>query len=85
MGRKAEAEVCFQKALTNRVHRAQELTSLARFCQSRGWFQAASTNYADAIKLKPADAILRFEAGQSLGALGRHSDAAQRYLEAAQL
>src|ERR1017187_3899532 len=85
MERKSEAEDCFQKALTNRVHRAQELTSLARFCQSRGWFEAASTNYADAIKLNPSDATLRFEAGQSLGALGRHNDAAQRYAEAAQL
>jgi tetratricopeptide (TPR) repeat protein len=85
MNRKAEADDCFQKALTNRIYRVKELTVLARFCQSRGWFEAASTNYADAIKLNPSDATLRFEAGQSLGALGRHNDAAQRYAEAAQL
>src|SRR5437879_11444867 len=61
------------------------MTTLARFCQSRGWHEAAVTNYAAAIALSPADARLRVEAAQSLAALGRHADAAQRYAEAIQL
>jgi tetratricopeptide (TPR) repeat protein len=84
-GRKTEAEDCYRRALANRIHRAPELTTLARFCQSRGWFQAAATNFADAVQLNPADAMLRLEAGQSLAASGRHSEAAAEYAEAVRL
>jgi tetratricopeptide (TPR) repeat protein len=84
-GRAAEAEECYRKALKHRLRRAPELTTLARFCQSRGWLEAASTNYADAIRLNPVDGMLRLEAGQNLAALGRHSEAAQRYAEAVQV
>jgi tetratricopeptide (TPR) repeat protein len=85
MGRKDEAQKCFEKALANPIHRADEMTTLARFCQSRGWYEAAATNYASAITLSPADARLHVEAGQVLAALGRHADAAQRYAEAIRL
>jgi tetratricopeptide (TPR) repeat protein len=71
--------------LANRIHRAQELATLARFCQSRGWFEAAATNYADAIALSPSDANLRLEAGQPLAELGRHAEAARRYEEACRI
>jgi tetratricopeptide (TPR) repeat protein len=84
-GRQREAEECYRQALANRVHRADELTTLARFCQSRGWLAAACTNYAEAIELSPSDPRLRLEAGQPLAALGRHAEAAQRYAEAIQL
>jgi len=84
-GRKPEAENCYHLALVNRIHRADELTTLARFCQSRGWLEAAVTNYADAISLDPFDARLRLETGQVLSALGRHAEAAQRLAEALQL
>jgi tetratricopeptide (TPR) repeat protein len=81
-GQTAEAEACFQRALTNRIHRAGELTTLARFCQSRGWHEAAATNYLDAIKLNPMDATLRVEAGQSLAASGHHPEALAQYADA---
>jgi tetratricopeptide (TPR) repeat protein len=84
-GRAAEAEECYRRALANRLRRARDLTTLARFCQGRGWLEAASTNYADAIRLNPADATLRLEAGQNLAALGRRVEAAQRYAEAVQI
>ncbi len=84
-GRKAEAEDCYRRALANRIHRAPELATLARFCQSRGWFDAAATNFADALKLSPADPMLRLEAGQSLAAAGRHNEAAAQYAEAVRL
>jgi tetratricopeptide (TPR) repeat protein len=84
-GRQREAEECYRQALANRIHRADELTTLARFCQSRGWFEAACTNYSEAIELSPSDPRLRLEAGLPLAALGRHADAARCYKEAIQL
>jgi len=84
-GQKDQAAACFERGLTNRIHHGSELATLARFCQGRGWFQAASTNFADAITLDPSDARLRFDAGQNLAALGRHREAAARYAEAARL
>jgi tetratricopeptide (TPR) repeat protein len=92
MGRKDEAADCYQKALQNRIHRAPELATLARFCMSRGWFEAASTNYSDAIKLDPTDALLPLEAGQAhflfgteLGKSGNAAAAAREFREAARL
>jgi tetratricopeptide (TPR) repeat protein len=85
MGRPGEAAECYRKALANPIHRASELTTLARFCQSRGWFEAAGTNFAEAIELSPSDAGLRVEAGCSLAALGHHEEAARRFAEAIQL
>ena len=85
MGRKAEAEECFRKALANRIHRASELATLARFCRGRGWLEAAATNYIDALKLNPADTMLHLEAGQSMGALGRRGDAELQFAEAVRL
>jgi tetratricopeptide (TPR) repeat protein len=84
-GHKTEAEDCYHKALANRIRRAPELATLARFCQSRGWLDAAATNYDDAVKLNPSDASLQVEAGQNLAALGRHSEAMRFYADAAQL
>ena len=87
MGRKAEAEDCYRKALLNenRIERVPELKMLARFCESRGWYEAAAVNYEDAIKLNPSDAALYVEAGQNLSAWGHHSEAEQRYSEAVKL
>ena len=84
-GSKAEAEDCYHKALLNRIDRAPELKTLARFCVSYGWLEAAATNYDDAIKLMPSDAKLYVEAGQNLDALGRHAEAERDYAEAANL
>jgi len=85
MGRKAEAEDCYQKAVLNRIERAPELTTLARFCVNKGWREAAATNYDAAIKLNPADASIYVEAGQNLEALGRHPEAERWYAEAVKL
>jgi tetratricopeptide (TPR) repeat protein len=85
MGKTNEAAGCFQSALANPIHRADELTTLARFCQSRKWFAAATTNYLEAIQLSPSDPNLRMEAGQSFAALGRHAEAARCFGDASQL
>ena len=84
-GDKAEALECFQKALTNRIHRGADLATLARFAAKRGWFEAAATNYVDAVKLSGPDARLNYEAGQVFGVLGRHREAAQYFATAAAL
>jgi tetratricopeptide (TPR) repeat protein len=65
--------------------RPTELRTLAHFCESHGWREAAATNYDDAITLNPSDAALHIEAGQNLAALERHAEAAHRYAEATQL
>ena len=85
MGQTNQADACFQKALANPIHRADELTTLARFCQSRKWFAAAATNYAQAIELSPADPTLRMEAGEVLSDLNRHAEAAEQFKQATQL
>ena len=84
-GRKAEAADCFQKALANRIRRPGELTTLARFCQSRGWSEAARTNYLDAIQLNPGDVLLRLELARALAGWGRHGDAAAQCAAAVSL
>jgi len=84
-GRKPEAEEHYRKALAHRVYRAADLTSLARFCHGRGWFNEALTNYLDAIKLNPIDAQLHVGAGQCLAALGRHGEVRRHYAEAVRL
>jgi tetratricopeptide (TPR) repeat protein len=84
-GDKGEVKICFQKALENRIDRADELKTLARFCVSYGYPEAAATNFDDALKLTPSDAMLHVEAGQNLTALGRHAEAEQHYAEAVRL
>ncbi len=81
-GRKAEAQQCFERALTNRIRRASELAMLARFCKSRGWLEAAVTNYTDAISLAPLDPQLHMEAAQCLDGLGRQAEAVVHYAKA---
>jgi tetratricopeptide (TPR) repeat protein len=85
MGRKDEAAECFRSALTNRLNTADYLATLARVCLSRQWFEAAVTNFAEAVELSPSDPGLLMEAGRSLAVLGRHAEAAQRYAEAIQI
>lgn len=84
-GKKGEADNCYQKALANPVHGTMELTTLAHFCQSRGWLAAAATNYSELIKLNPCDAMLEVEAGQCFAALDRHAEAESCYAEATRL
>jgi tetratricopeptide (TPR) repeat protein len=91
-GRTNQAADCYQKALQNRIHRAPEMATLARFCLTRGWYEAAATNYSDAIKLDPADPALPLEAGQAhflfgmeLGKSGQAARAAREFQEAVRL
>jgi len=88
-GRKDEATNCYQKGLQNRIHKADDLATLARFCMSRDWFEAASTNFSDAVKLDPFDATLRREAGRAhflfgeqLGKSHQPAPAAREFQEA---
>jgi tetratricopeptide (TPR) repeat protein len=84
-GHKAAAEDCYHKALANHGNSEPDLVTLARFCRSRGWLEAAVTNYNVAIKLQPGDANLRVEAGQNLLVLRHYFDAAQQLVEAVRL
>jgi tetratricopeptide (TPR) repeat protein len=85
MGRTNDAMACYQSAVANPVHSADELITLARFCKSRNWLEAAATNYEEAITLSPSDAGLRIETGLVLVGLNRHAQAAQDFAEAGSL
>jgi tetratricopeptide (TPR) repeat protein len=91
-GRKDDATNCYHKALQNPIHRAPELTTLARFCESRGWFNLAITNYSEAVTLDPSDPSLAMEAGKAhylfgmeLGNGGNAAQAAREFQEAVRL
>lgn len=75
-GRQEKAAECYRKALAHPGANLAGLIELAGFCQSRGWFEAAATNYMAASKLDPANAQLCVGAGQNLSALGRVAEAA---------
>jgi tetratricopeptide (TPR) repeat protein len=77
-GRREEAEEYYQKALANNVDVTQAAT-MARFCQSRGWLEAASTNFQQALKLEPANPMLRLAAGKNLMDLQRYEPAAEQF------
>jgi tetratricopeptide (TPR) repeat protein len=83
-GLKAAAEDCYRKALAGHLY-TWEPELLARFCQGRGWLEAAATNYASAIQVKPLDASLRMAAGENLVALKRYAEAGGQFGEAALL
>ena len=85
MGHTNDAGQCYTAALTHRVHQADDLAALARFCVSRRWFGPAVTNFIEAIQLSPSDPALRMEAGRALATFGRHDDAARQYQSAADL
>jgi tetratricopeptide (TPR) repeat protein len=85
MGRSSDAQDCYHEALLNRIDHNPELKLLAAFCEKQGWYEAAATNYDDAIKLNPSDAVLYIDAGRNFAAAGRHADAEQRYAEAVRL
>lgn len=70
MGQKEKADACYQKALENRTHRAEDLAILARFCLARGWLEAAATNFNDAIRLDATDPQLALEGGRAHFLLG---------------
>ncbi len=84
MGRKDEAAECFRQALANRVNTAEFMADLARVSLNRRCIEAAVTNFAEAVELKPSDPGLLMEAGRALAIAGRHGEAAQRYAEAIQ-
>jgi tetratricopeptide (TPR) repeat protein len=91
-GQKNEAQSCYDKALRYRIHRAPELATLARFCLNRGWLEAATTNFDDAVKLSPSDPALSLEAGKAhflygkqLGGAGQSAAAAGQFRQATEL
>lgn len=84
-GRKTEADECYRQALGNRVHRTADLAVLAAFFQQRNMFDVAATNYAAAARLDPLNPQLRLQAGRNFVALGRYTEAADQFREAAQL
>jgi tetratricopeptide (TPR) repeat protein len=78
----AKADECFRRALACRTTRSTDLATLARFCRSRGWADAALTNYQNAITANPADVAIRIELGETLMTLKRYPEATACFAEA---
>jgi len=83
-GRRKEAEGYYRKALACSADAGQAAT-IATFCQSRGWLEAAATNYVRALELDPTSVKLRLSAGKNLVSLGRYEPAAEQFREAVRL
>jgi Tfp pilus assembly protein PilF len=83
-GHRDDAQSYYRKVLENNTDVAQSPT-VARFCQGIGWFEAAATNYDEAIKLDPINARLRLSAGRNLASLKRNAQAIEQYREAVRL
>lgn len=81
-GRKAEADECYRKALAERSSRVTDMVAVARFCRSRGWGEAAVTNYSLAVNASSQDANLRLEAGENLMLLNRTAEAFELFADA---
>lgn len=61
--------------MRNRIYRAEELTTLGRFCLTKGWWDAAVTNLQDALKLSPGNPALHRDLAEALTKLGRTAEA----------
>jgi len=83
-GRGDAAQNCFTNALGRHAYPA-EAAAVARFCRSRGWLDAAQTNFVAAIRENAADAPLRIEGGQNAMQLGRFAEAAELFGQAERL
>ncbi|MFO1514657.1 MAG: tetratricopeptide repeat protein [Verrucomicrobiota bacterium] len=83
-GRFAEADEHYRLAVQNRVYRAEDLTTLGRFCLTKGWFEAAVTNLQDALKLSPNNPALHRDLAEALAKLGHNAEAEQHRAAIAQ-
>jgi len=83
-GHREEAEADYRHALACGADLAQAAT-IATFCESRGWLAAAATNYAQALKLDPANVKLRRSAAKNLLNLGQYESAVAQFREAVRM
>jgi tetratricopeptide (TPR) repeat protein len=79
LGQKAKAEECYGRALACRGLSLEETVALAHFSESRSWYEAASTNYLQAIRLDPMNAKLRVDAGGNFALWGRNAEAEEQF------
>jgi tetratricopeptide (TPR) repeat protein len=84
MARQDKADGCFQKALANHTYR-EEAAEVARFCEGRGWLEAARTNFIRAVQENPFDAPTQLEAGKNVWQMGRFAEAAEYFGAAVRL
>lgn len=83
--RKLEASACIQRALETPGKDLSDLATMAQFCESRLWFQAASTNYLAAIRLDPANARWHTDAGNDFAMLEKNAEAEAQFRQALEL
>ena len=74
-----EAEACFRRALALDPVSLHALVGVAAALDKRGAAEAALDAYSAALRVAPEDKALTFRAGELLGTLGRHTEAAERF------
>ena len=74
-GKTQEAKEQFGEALKNRIISPESFNALAKFSFSRGWYDAAVTNFADSLRLDPSDPETQVNLGLALVKLGRRAEA----------
>jgi len=80
-----EAKEQFQEAFKSRLRTPKFCNTLAKFSFSRGWYDAAVTNFTDSLRLYPSDPETHFGLGMALVKLGRHPEAKAQYAETVRL
>ncbi|MGP8234050.1 MAG: tetratricopeptide repeat protein, partial [Limisphaerales bacterium] len=85
MGKTAEAKEQFQEALKNRGGSPKFLNTLAEFSFSKGWYDAAVTNFTESLRFNPSDPGTHFNLGLALVKLERHAEARTHFTEAVRL
>ncbi len=84
-GQSGDAEKHYAAARRHRVNRPADLAVLARFCLAKGWLADAATNFVLAIRMNPADGLLRMDAGRCAVGLGQFDLARSHFAEATKL
>ena len=69
--RSEEATKQFKEALKNRIRTPESFNTLAKFSFSRGWYDAAVTNFTDSLRLNPSDPETQVNLGLALVKLGQ--------------
>ena len=85
VGRGAEADTHYREALKNRIKTPGSYKALGQFCFEKKWYSEAAANFADALRLDPADAPTEVNLGLTLALLGRPTEAQAHYAEAVRL
>ncbi len=76
-----EAENDYRQAVACSADPGQAAT-IATFCETRGWLEAAATNYAAGLQLDPTNVKLRMAAAKNLYLMANYGAATEQFRQA---